>query len=102
MNDSENCHYTDSDFCICSLSLQCWPIATGANADLGGYTAVVPGQPEHSALIARIMADDDSIMSPNNFHKSLNVQQKQLLKQWISQGAAYDEHGAFSRRFDCS
>ena len=84
------------------MSLQCWPIATGANADLGGYTAVVPGQPEHSALIARIMADDDSIMSPNNFHKSLNLQQKQLLKQWISQGAAYDEHGAFSRRFDCS
>ncbi|HHZ93320.1 TPA: DUF1549 domain-containing protein [Candidatus Poribacteria bacterium] len=70
-------------------------IATGAKADLGGYAAVVPGQPEHSALIARIMADDDSIMPPNNFHKALSVEQKQLLKQWISQGAVYDQHWAF-------
>ena len=46
------------------------------------------------------MADGDSILLPNNLHKSLNVQQKQLLKPWISQGAAYDEHWAFSRRFD--
>ena len=41
------------------------------------------------------MADGDSILLPNNLHKSLNVQQKRLLEQWISQGAAYDEHWAF-------
>ena len=70
-------------------------IASGAKADLGGYAAVRPGQPEHSALIARIMANSDRIMPPNNFHKPLNAQQKQLLKQWISQGATYDEHWAF-------
>ena len=70
-------------------------IATGAKADLGGYAAVVPGQPEHSALIARIMANDDSIMPPRNFHKALSLEQKQLLKRWVSQGAPYDQHWAF-------
>ena len=70
-------------------------IPSGAKTDLGGYAAVVPGRPEDSALITRIMTNGEAIMPPNNYHKPLNLQQKQLLKQWISQGATYNEHWAF-------
>ena len=70
-------------------------IPSGAKTDLGGYAAVVPGRPEDSALITRIMTNGEAIMPTNNYHKPLKLQQKQLLKKWISQGATYNEHWAY-------
>ncbi len=58
--------------------------------------ALVPGQPEASLLIERIMAEDaDEVMPPPDSHKQLGAAQKEILKRWIAQGAEYQPHWAF-------
>ncbi len=70
--------------------------ADGIVADLGGYAAVVPGDPDASELIARIMIDDpDEIMPPPKTHKKLTAAQKDLFKRWIAEGAEWRDHWAF-------
>lgn len=63
-----------------------------------GEIAIVPGSPEKSALIARIELahDDDDLMPPKKSGKELNSHEKALLKQWISEGAPYEGHWAFT------
>ncbi|MDA1163924.1 MAG: PSD1 and planctomycete cytochrome C domain-containing protein [Planctomycetota bacterium] len=57
---------------------------------------IVPGKPELSALIARIVSDDaDLKMPPSDSTKSLTPQQIELLKKWVAQGAIWQEHWAF-------
>jgi mono/diheme cytochrome c family protein len=57
---------------------------------------IVPGKPEVSALIARIMSDDaDLKMPPPDSKKSLTPEQIQLLKKWVAQGASWQEHWSF-------
>lgn len=58
--------------------------------------AIVPGKPEASELIARVMTEDeDDLMPPTKLHKPLTAQQKALLKQWVAEGAEYQGHWAF-------
>ena len=58
--------------------------------------AIVPGKPDESELVARIMSDDeDEIMPPRESHKTLTADQKELLKAWIAQGAEYQAHWAY-------
>ncbi len=58
-----------------------------------GETAVVPGKPERSELVARIGAvDEERRMPPADSNKKLTEGQKQLLKQWIAEGAAVETH----------
>jgi hypothetical protein len=59
--------------------------------------AIVPGKPEASLLVGRIMAtDDDERMPPPDSNLSLNLLEKNLLRQWIAEGANWDQHWAFS------
>jgi cytochrome c553 len=61
-----------------------------------GASAIVPGKPEQSALVARILAtDEDERMPPATTHKSLSAEQKALLGQWIADGAEYQAHWAY-------
>ncbi|MEP0344056.1 PSD1 and planctomycete cytochrome C domain-containing protein, partial [Rhodopirellula bahusiensis] len=61
------------------------------------YAAIVPEDVEGSELVVRIDHDDpDLVMPPPDSHKSLTDKQKQLLKDWIAQGAPYEEHWSFS------
>jgi hypothetical protein len=61
-----------------------------------GTRAIVPGQPDESALIQRIeSADPDTVMPPAEAQKPLTEQQKLLLRQWITAGAEYAPHWAF-------
>ncbi|RIK82287.1 MAG: hypothetical protein DCC68_06665 [Planctomycetota bacterium] len=61
-----------------------------------GETAVVPGDAAKSALFARITADDpDARMPPEETKKKLTPEQIDLIKQWIDQGAKWDEHWSF-------
>ena len=58
--------------------------------------AIVPGRPDDSELVARIMSEDrDEMMPPRSAHKTLTVHQKDLLKAWIAQGAEYQAHWAY-------
>ncbi|MDQ3624057.1 MAG: PSD1 and planctomycete cytochrome C domain-containing protein, partial [Verrucomicrobiota bacterium] len=62
-----------------------------------GDTAIVPGKPEQSQLIARIFSEDrDEKMPPPKAHKILTPQQKETLKRWIAEGAAYEMHWSFT------
>ncbi len=57
---------------------------------------IVPGKPEESELVTRIFsADPDELMPPPKSAKVLTTAQKQLLKQWIEQGAVYEGHWAY-------
>ena len=61
-----------------------------------GAVAIVPGKPDQSELITRVLTtDEDDLMPPTKLHKPLSKQQKELLKQWIAEGAEYQGHWAF-------
>lgn len=62
-----------------------------------GAVAIVPGKPEESEIIRRLHpADPDDLMPPAKTGKSLTEDQKNLLTQWIKEGAPYQGHWAFS------
>lgn len=87
------CHGPDSSQRKADLRLD---NRDGALADLGDYSAVVPGKPSESELIARITTDDeDDLMPPPDSGKKLSARQKALIKQWVAEGAEYDLHWAY-------
>jgi hypothetical protein len=58
--------------------------------------AIVPGKPNDSELIKRILnSDPEEVMPPKETHKTLTDQQKQTLKDWIAAGAEYEPHWAY-------
>jgi mono/diheme cytochrome c family protein len=62
-----------------------------------GLHAIAPGDPEQSAIWQRLVTDDpEEIMPPPDFHKPISDYQKQLVKRWITQGAEYQEHWAYT------
>ncbi len=61
-----------------------------------GATAIVPGRPEKSALVARIRShDSDEVMPPPKSKQTLSAQQQERLERWIAEGANYEEHWSF-------
>ena len=61
-----------------------------------GEVAIVKGSPETSTIIKRVTTSDpDDVMPPPESHKSLTPREVALLKQWIKEGAQYQEHWAF-------
>jgi hypothetical protein len=58
--------------------------------------ALVPGKPAESKLVDHIFSSDpDDIMPPPKTQKTLTSAQKDLLKEWIRQGAEYEPHWAY-------
>jgi hypothetical protein len=72
-------------------------LADGATADRDGIRAIVPGNVEQSEVWQRIISPhEDEVMPPPESHKKpLSSQQRELIKQWIQQGAVYQNHWAF-------
>ncbi len=65
----------------------------GAFAKTG---VIVAGKPGESELIARISSDDpDESMPPADSGRSLSPAQKDILRRWIEQGAAWKGHWAY-------
>ncbi len=61
-----------------------------------GKVAIVPGKPELSEVVARIISgDEEMVMPPPHAKKPLNATQKETLKRWIVQGADFAQHWAF-------
>lgn len=58
--------------------------------------AIVPGDAPASSLWQRITSSDESeVMPPPQSHKSLNEQQRELIRRWIEAGAEYQQHWSF-------
>lgn len=58
--------------------------------------AIVPGKPEQSALLVRILAhESDEVMPPPKEKKPVLPSDVQTLRQWILEGAPYAGHWAF-------
>src|SRR5882724_9009928 len=58
--------------------------------------AIVPGKPAESKLVDHIFSSDlDDVMPPPKTQKTLTSTQKELLKQWIAEGAEYEPHWAY-------
>ena len=93
-NHCWNCHGLDEGSRQGSLRLDLRENAITAGDS--GEPAIVPGHPEKSQLIARIDSHDPDIqMPPLVTKKPLTADQKQILKQWIAEGAEYSGHWAF-------
>ncbi|MBV9470163.1 MAG: DUF1553 domain-containing protein [Abitibacteriaceae bacterium] len=57
--------------------------------------AIVPGDPAKSEVVKRIFAADATdLMPPPETHKALTAEQKDKLKRWIVEGAAYQTANA--------
>jgi hypothetical protein len=57
--------------------------------------AIVPGHPDTSELIRRVLAEDDDRMPPAGAGDRLKPEQVALLRRWIEKGAEYTPHWAF-------
>jgi Protein of unknown function (DUF1553)/Protein of unknown function (DUF1549)/Planctomycete cytochrome C len=61
-----------------------------------GVTPIVPGDPEHSAIVQRVLATNPArIMPPNYAHKELTPAQKETIRRWVAEGAKYEGHWAY-------
>lgn len=61
--------------------------------DAVDLAAIVPGDPDSSEMIRRILSEDESeVMPPAETKKHLTEEQKQTLVRWIEQGAEYQPH----------
>ena len=61
-----------------------------------GEVAIRPNQAAQSELVRRIFSEDrDEAMPPRKSHRSISLRQKELLRDWINQGAPYAEHWSF-------
>ncbi len=91
------CHGFDSTTREKNLRLD---TAEGAYSVLESDTdqrAIVPGDSEKSVVWQRIFStNENDVMPPPDFHKSLSEEQKNLITRWIEQGAVYEEHWAFA------
>jgi mono/diheme cytochrome c family protein len=70
----------------------------GASRDLGGYAAMVPGKPDESELLLRLITDDeDEVMPPKGKGKRFTPDQVALVRKWIEQGGKYDVHWSYAK-----
>ncbi|QEG42605.1 PSD1 and planctomycete cytochrome C domain-containing protein [Roseimaritima ulvae] len=87
------CHGFDEAAREADLRLDTFAGAIGSD---GGNAAIVPGEPDESELIARVLTDDaDQIMPPADSGKRLSDAQRDILRRWVQQGANYETHWAF-------
>ena len=58
--------------------------------------AIIPFKPEESPLVQRIESTDEKQrMPPPEAHKTLESDQIATLRQWVAEGAEYEEHWSF-------
>lgn len=79
------------------------PDAANRSADLrldmeveAKKSAIVSGAADKSELIQRIESSDpDSVMPPPATGKTMSSREREILRQWIDEGAKYSDHWAF-------
>ena len=87
------CHGTDPNHRKADRRLD---TREGALAEKDGVRAIVPGKPEESDAIVRILSTDaDEQMPPPKSNKTLTAAEKETLRRWVAEGAKYEPHWAF-------
>lgn len=88
------CHGMDEHGRKGKLRLDLSDSAHGAGKS--GKLAIVPGKPDESEVMRRILsADEDEVMPPPHTKTVLPESAKAILKAWIAGGAAYERHWAY-------
>ena len=90
-----SCHGPDERARKAKLRLDTYE---GATKDLGGYSAIIPGDPENSELILRAVHEnsDELMPPPKSKIPKLSLSEIKTLKTWIKNGAEYQQHWAFT------
>ena len=87
------CHGPDKNKRQADLRLD---TEAGLLGTAGASGVVIPGKPDDSPLLQRILTSDpETHMPPPATGKVLRDQQIQLLRRWIQQGGRYEGHWAF-------
>ncbi|MBX9653191.1 PSD1 and planctomycete cytochrome C domain-containing protein [bacterium] len=93
-NHCFKCHGPDEETRKAGLRLDTFESATAPLES--GNKSIVPHHPDQSGLIERILSDDaELMMPPPSANKPLSAEDKEKLKQWITEGARYSPHWAF-------
>jgi len=89
------CHGTEPGQRQADLRLDLEELAT---AERDGGAAIVPGDSAASELWRRISSDDPDFMMPppGSNRRALTAEQKETLRDWIDEGAKYQDHWAFT------
>lgn len=88
------------------LSDKCWAchgpdasakkIRLRLDSEAASLSVINPGNPEQSKLIKRIThADEDMRMPPRDSGRTLTEREKELVTEWIRQGAKWQQHWSF-------
>lgn len=92
-NNCFACHGPDEKVRKAALRLD---TKEGAIADHDGQVAVVPGKPEASELIRRIISEEQSeLMPPRKTGKKLTKKEIDILTRWVKEGGKYEKHWAY-------
>jgi hypothetical protein len=68
----------------------------GATAKHGDGAAIVPGKPDQSMAMHRVLTDDpDDQMPPPDSNRVITPEEIAKLRQWIKEGAPWSEHWAY-------
>ena len=88
------CHGPDPSQRMSKLRLD---TEAGAFADLGGRSAIVPGEPARSEMYRRISSSDPATRMPPAFSgRTLTAPEIELIRRWIEQGAKWQtQHWSF-------
>lgn len=87
------CHGPDASERQADLRLD---TSAGALGPRDNGPAVVPGQPDQSPLLQRILAADEAErMPPPDTQRRVSPEAVATLRRWIAQGAAWQEHWSF-------
>jgi len=88
------CHGPDKNTRMAGLRLDLREEALRKSA--AGTFPIVPGRPDESSVIARVFEANPARRMPPKFsHKELTTRQKELLRQWIQDGAPYEGHWSY-------
>jgi hypothetical protein len=87
------CHGPDKSSRMANLRLDIREEAVRVNRR--GVAPIVPGDPEKSQIVQRVMATDGRVMPPASAHKTLTAGQKELIRRWVAEGAKYEGHWAY-------
>ncbi len=87
------CHGPDQEERAADLRLD---TQDGSRADLGGYAAIKPGDPDASEIMVRLTSDDEDLrMPPPDKGPRLKDSEIDLIRRWIKQGGDYARHWSY-------